>query len=177
MDELMKLRDDVQSGRKEEERSLKREKGRKYGSATESDSEAESDEGFEYPVEEINTNEEDSDVAEDKRKMQRYLDWKLRRRFEFERANPNIFSRTMHEGEPKVEEKSHVRIFPRSAHVEESSESDEDLPDVSRDEDEEDSDEESSSYGDNDTSLASSGSSYSEWYEGDEDWSYDEEDF
>ncbi|XP_026384941.1 histone deacetylase HDT1-like [Papaver somniferum] len=131
--------------RKEEERSQKRQKGPKYGSATESDSQVDSDAGFEYPLEEINTTEEDSDAVEDKQKMQRYLDWKLRRR-----AAPEASS----------------------------SESDEDLPEVSSDEgDEEDSDDESSSSGDDDTSPAPSGNSCSKRYEEDEDWSYDEEEF
>ncbi|XP_026430455.1 vicilin-like seed storage protein At2g18540 [Papaver somniferum] len=122
--------------RKEEERALKRQKGPRYGSATESNSEAGSDAGFEYPVEEVNTSEEDSDDAEENWKMQR--------------ASP----------------------------AEEFSKSDEELPDVSNDEDDEEgSDEESSLSGDGDTSHASSGSSCSERYEEDEDWSYDEEDF
>ncbi|XP_026383957.1 PHD finger protein 14-like [Papaver somniferum] len=154
--------------RKEEERSERYQKGPKYGNATESDSERGSDAGFEYPLEEINTSEEDYGAAEDKRKMEKYLDWKLRRRFEFERANPKIFARTMHEGEPRVEKKDLVIIHPRVAC---SSDSDEDLPEASSDEE----DDEDSSSGDSDTSPASSGSSCSERYE--EDWSYDKEDY
>ncbi|XP_026383876.1 protein bfr2-like [Papaver somniferum] len=124
-----------------------------------SDSEAEgSHDGFEYPVEEINTNEEDSDVAEEKKRMERYFDWKIRRRFDHERANPKICSRTMREGEP--------------------SDDDEELLDAAGDEDDEDEDsDESTSSEDDQTFPASSGSSYSAQYEEDEDWSYDEDDF
>ncbi|XP_026399886.1 sarcoplasmic reticulum histidine-rich calcium-binding protein-like [Papaver somniferum] len=164
--------------RKEEERSLKRQKGPKYNSATESDSKEGSDSGFECPVEEVNTNEEDSDVVQDKKRMGRYLDWKLRRRFDHERVNPKIFVRTMREGEPSDDERVPSRIFPRTMHVQESSDDDEELRDAARSEndDEEDSDEESIS-SDGDTSPASSGSSYSAQYDEDEDSSYDGEDF
>ncbi|XP_026397043.1 uncharacterized protein LOC113291763 [Papaver somniferum] len=157
--------------RKEDEQSERYQKGLKYGSATESDSEGGSDAGFEYPLEEINTSEDDYVAAEDKRKMEKYLDWKLQRRFEFERANPKIFARTMHEGEPRVEKRYPVIIHPRVAH---SINSNEELPEASSDEE----DDESSSLGDSDTSPASSGSSCSERYEEDEeDWSYDDEDY
>ncbi|XP_026378067.1 major centromere autoantigen B-like [Papaver somniferum] len=166
------------SDRKTEERSERNHRGPKCGSATESDSEADSAAGYEYHVEEVNTSEEGFDAAEDGLKMEKYLDWKLRRRFEFERSNPKIFSRTMQEGEPKVEEEKLMLIHPRTAQVEDSSDSDENLPDASNDDEEEDeSDEEESSYGDTDTSPASSGSSCSEHYAEDEDWSYDEEDW
>ncbi|XP_026436602.1 vicilin-like seed storage protein At2g18540 [Papaver somniferum] len=205
MDELMKLKDEVQGEinrraseiddrqreeeerkRREdeetesmfEERSEKHQKDPKYGSSTESDSEEDSAAGYEYHVEEVNTSEEGSDVVEDRLRMEKYLDWKLRRRFEFERANPKIFARTMQEGEPKVEEKKLVLIHPRTAQVEDSSDSDENLHDASNDdgEEEDESDEEDSSSGNSDTSPASSSSSCSERYAEDEDWSYDEED-
>ncbi|XP_026378160.1 glutamic acid-rich protein-like [Papaver somniferum] len=56
--------------RKDEERSQKSKKCKRYESVTESDSEAEgSDNGFEYPVEEVGTSEEDSDAAEEKERM------------------------------------------------------------------------------------------------------------
>ncbi|XP_026416737.1 uncharacterized protein LOC113312198 [Papaver somniferum] len=63
---------------KDKERAERHQKGPKYGSATESDSEAGLDAGFEYPVEEVSTSEEGSDAAEEKRNMERYLDWKLK---------------------------------------------------------------------------------------------------
>ncbi|XP_026458982.1 protein bfr2-like [Papaver somniferum] len=164
--------------RKEDERSLKHQKGPKYGSSTESDSEEGSDDGFEYPLEEVNTSEEDSDAAEDMKRMERYFDWKLRRRFNYEHDNPKIFARTMREGEPNDDERAPSRIFPITTRGEESSDDGEELPDVASDEDdnEEDSDESTSS-GDGGTSSDSSGSSYSAQYEEDEGWSYDEEDF
>ncbi|XP_026450780.1 uncharacterized protein LOC113350891 [Papaver somniferum] len=166
------------SDRKTGERSERHQKGPKYGSATESDSEEDSAPRFEYHVEEINTNEEGSDAAEDRQKMEKYLDWKLRRWFDFKRDNPRIFARTMQEGEPKVEEQKLVLIHPRTAQVEDFSDSDENLPDASNGAEEEDeSDEEDSSSGDSDTSPASSDNSCSERYKEDEDWSYDEEDW
>ncbi|XP_026378434.1 major centromere autoantigen B-like [Papaver somniferum] len=142
------------SDRKTEEMSERHQKDPKYGIATESDSEEDSAAGYEYHVEEVNTSEEGSDVVEDRLRMEKYLDWKLRRRFEFELANPKIFARTIQEGEPKVEEEKLVLIHPRTAQVEDSSDSDENLPDASNDDEEEEdeSDEEDSSSGNSDTS-------------------------
>ncbi|XP_026439646.1 protein starmaker-like [Papaver somniferum] len=61
--------------------------------------------------------------------------------------------------------------------MKDSSDSDKNLSDASTDDEEEDeSDEEDSSSGDGDTSPASAGSSCSERYVKDDDWSYDEED-
>ncbi|XP_026384437.1 protein starmaker-like [Papaver somniferum] len=141
------------SDRKTDERSERHQKGPKYGSATESDSEADSAAGSEYHVEEVNTSEEGSDAAEDRLKMEKYFP------------------------EPKVEKEKLVLIHPQTAQVEDSSDSDKNLPDASNDDEEEDeSDEEDSSSGDSDTSPTSSGSSCSELYTEDEDWSYDEYD-
>ncbi|XP_026419707.1 uncharacterized protein LOC113315661 [Papaver somniferum] len=152
------------SDRKMEERSERNQKGPRYG--------------YGYHLEEINTSDEGSDAVEDRRRMERYEEWRLRRRFEFERANPKIFARTMQEGEPKVERQPLVRIEPRDAHVDDSSATDDDLLDVSRESEEDESnDEDESSSGESDTSHASSGSSCSERYEEDEDWSYDDEDY
>ncbi|XP_026383349.1 cilia- and flagella-associated protein 251-like [Papaver somniferum] len=153
--------------RKEEEQSERYQRGPIYGSATEEDSEEGSDDEFEFHLEEV---DDDYVAAEEERKMEKYQDWKQRRCFEFERANPKIFSRTMHEGDPKVEKRESVIIYPRVAYP---SDSDEDLPEAPSDEE----DDEDSSSGDSETSPASSGSSCSEMHEEDEaDWSYDEED-
>ncbi|XP_026452288.1 prothymosin alpha-like [Papaver somniferum] len=84
--------------RKDEEKDDKQAKTPKFGSSTESDSEA--SEGYEYEVEEVDTSDLDSDAAEDKQRMDSYHDEKARRRFQYELANPKIFSRTMSEGEP-----------------------------------------------------------------------------
>ncbi|XP_026383982.1 uncharacterized protein LOC113279502 [Papaver somniferum] len=147
--------------RKGEEKAERHAKAPRYGSATESDSEA--SDGFEYDVEEVNTSNLDSNAAEDKRKMDAYHDGKLNIRFEYELSNPKIFARTMSEGEP-----SKVRVSRRISMVDdEETESDEDGED-------EDSDEASSSSG---TSLAaSSDSDDGECYE-DEGWDIDEDDW
>ncbi|XP_026396993.1 transcription initiation factor TFIID subunit 11-like [Papaver somniferum] len=171
--ELQKLRDEAQSeidhrvqeqlqwqSRKDEEKAERHAKSPRYGSATESDSEA--SDGFEYAVEEVNTSDLESDVAEDKRKMDAYHDGILKSRFEYELANPKIFARTMSEGEPRK-----VRVSRRISMVDdEETESDEDGED-------EDSDEASSSSG---TSSASSDSDDGECYE-DEGWDTDEDDW
>ncbi|XP_026430558.1 transcription initiation factor TFIID subunit 11-like [Papaver somniferum] len=179
--ELQKLRDEAQSeidrrvqeqlrqreeeaaqwqSRKDEEKAERHAKAPRYGSATESDSEA--SDGFEYAVEEVNTNDLDY-AAEDKCKMDAYHDGRLKSRFEYELANPKIFARTMSEGEP-----SKVRVNRRISMVDdEETESDEDGED-------EDSDEASSSSGT--SPAASSDSDDGERYE-DEGWDTDEDDW
>ncbi|XP_026378553.1 protein bfr2-like [Papaver somniferum] len=113
--------------RKDEEKAERHAKSPRYGSATESDSEA--SDGFEYGVEEVNTGDLDSDAAEDKRKMDSYHDGRLKSRFEYELANPKIFARTMSEGDP-----SKVRVSGRIAMVDdEETESDEDGEDEDSD--------------------------------------------
>ncbi|XP_026409938.1 transcriptional regulator ATRX-like [Papaver somniferum] len=69
-----------------------------YGSATDEDSDS-TDDGVEYIIDEINTSEMDSDAAKEKSRMERYHERKLRRKFDFELANPKIYARTMQEGE------------------------------------------------------------------------------
>ncbi|XP_026449737.1 protein MNN4-like [Papaver somniferum] len=133
--------------RKDEERSQKAEKSKGYGSATESDSDAEgSDNGYDYPVDEVDTSEEGSDAAEEKEMMKRYHERKLRMRFEDDKYNPRIFSQTMREGE--------------------SSDDDEELLDASSDEDDDnENSDESTSSGDSQVSPASSDRDYSAQYE------------
>ncbi|XP_026419863.1 protein bfr2-like [Papaver somniferum] len=120
--------------RKDEEKSEKQAKTPKFGSSTESDSEA--SEGYEYEVEEEDTSELDSDAAEDKQRMNSYHDEKARRRFEYELSNPKIFARTMSEGEPVA-----VKVSRRIADLDDESSEEE------REEGDEDSDDESSSSG------------------------------
>ncbi|XP_026396196.1 transcription initiation factor TFIID subunit 11-like [Papaver somniferum] len=146
--------------RKDKEKAERHAKVPRYGSATESDSEA--SDGFEYVVEEVNTSDLESDAAENKRNMDAYHDGILKRRFEYELANPKIFARTMSEGDP-----SKVRVSKRISMVDdEETESDEDGED-------EDSDEASSSSG---TSPASYESDDGERYE-DEGRDTDEDDW
>lgn len=120
--------------RKDEEKAEKQAKTPKFGSSTESDSEA--SEGYEYEVEEVDTSDLDSDAAEDKQRMNSYHDEKARRRFEYELANPKIFARTMSEGEPVA-----VKVSRRIADLDDESSEEE------REEGDEDSDDESSSSG------------------------------
>ncbi|XP_026417063.1 luc7-like protein 3 [Papaver somniferum] len=84
--------------RKEEEWLEKHSESKIYGSSTDEDSEA-SEDGMEYEVEEVNTSDMYSDAAEDKARMERYHDRKMRGNFDFELANPKIYARTMREGE------------------------------------------------------------------------------
>ncbi|XP_026455091.1 uncharacterized protein LOC113356230 [Papaver somniferum] len=146
--------------RKDEEWAEKHAKTPKYGSTTESDSEA--SDGYEYGMEEANTSDLDSEAAEDKRKMNAFHDGKLRSRFAYELANPKIFARTMSEGEP-----SRVRVSRCIANL--------DYEESDDEEEEEggDSEEETSSSG---TSPAPSDSDESDCYE-DEGWETDEDDW
>ncbi|XP_026452027.1 uncharacterized protein LOC113352423 [Papaver somniferum] len=139
-EEIIKGRDHQ---RKAGERSSKAEKQKGYGSATESDSE-ESQNGFEYPIEEMKTNYENSDAADERKRMEDYHVRQLRIRFEDERANPNIFSRTMREGEPSNDE--------------------EEISEDESDESEESDSEGSSSPDDSQVSPTSSSIDYSEQY-------------
>ncbi|XP_026383859.1 nucleolin 2-like [Papaver somniferum] len=118
----------------DEGKAEKQAKTPKFGSSTESDSEA--SEGYEYEVEEVDTSDLDSDSAEDKQMMNSYHDEKARRRFEYELTNPKIFARTMSEGEPVA-----VKVSRRIADLDDESSEEE------REEGYEDSDDESSSSG------------------------------
>ncbi|XP_026428525.1 transcription initiation factor TFIID subunit 11-like [Papaver somniferum] len=154
LEELQKLRIDVQD---EIDHQIREQIPPRYESATESDSEA--SEGFQYNVEEIDTNDLDSDAAEDKHKMEAYHEGKLKRRFEYELDNPKIFRRTMNEGESSS---VNVRMLIAKS-------------------DEDDTDEEGSGGSSEDTSSSSetspapSDSDDSEFYE-EEGWGTDEED-
>ncbi|XP_026399244.1 RNA polymerase II-associated factor 1 homolog [Papaver somniferum] len=94
----------ARSDRKGEERAERHQRGPRYGSATESDSEGGSDAGFEYRIEEVDISDESYDTAEEKRKMERYFDWKLRRRT-FDEDLPDV-SRDDEEEESSDDEES-----------------------------------------------------------------------
>ncbi|XP_026396093.1 luc7-like protein 3 [Papaver somniferum] len=146
--------------RKDEKWAEKHSKCKRYDSATKSDSEA-PDEGFEYPVEKVDTSELDSYAAEDKARMEKYHERKLRSIFDFERANPKIFARTMQEGEEKADDEEMLEKETNEEKIGE---------DTGDDDDSEDS-----SSPDN-TSPASSDSE-EEWHREEEGWNTDEDDY
>ncbi|XP_026452031.1 glutamic acid-rich protein-like [Papaver somniferum] len=143
--ELEKLKNELQEKRlarderKHEER-LKKYGCKRCGSATETETESEEDDdGHEYYVEEIDSSQEDSDTAEEKRRIRKYQEDKLYRRYLEEKSNPAIFLLTMHEGEESYGDEDLLE-----------DESEETESDVSKDSDD--------SY----RPLASSGSEYSD---------------
>ncbi|XP_026450567.1 HIV Tat-specific factor 1 homolog [Papaver somniferum] len=154
--EVWKVKHFDREYRKEDEGAARAKRPKGVVSATDSDSDEESENGFEYPIEEMNTSDEDSDTVDDRKRMEAYLDRKLRRRFDDERAQPTFFSRTMQEGETSADEE----ILEDKSDESEGSDSDE-----------------SSSSDDNPVSPASTGSEYNAQYSKEENWSYDGEDF
>ncbi|XP_026442363.1 uncharacterized protein LOC113341859 [Papaver somniferum] len=130
-----------------------KEKRMRCGSATETESYE--DEGNEYYIEEIDSRQEDSDTAEEKRRMVKYEEDRLYRRYLQENANPAIFSRTMHEGESYDDDEELLEDESDASAESDASESSDD------------------GYG----PPASSGSEYNNASDEEDEWSYDGEDY